>query len=201
MEVRKDLIYKELYDSVYYDKYKPTYHLFKLTSKNIDKLFNNYYVHEYTEHFYDSEPNPDRCDFITESTEELYELIDMSYDYKYNLNDIEHRITTKNYTEEELRLANKKIEYYYNLYDKSEIKLTFNNWIEVYGNGIWGMSQYEVDRICIHILKYYHKRKHKLKDRVYISNDNDGYIHLYFYLRDIESCDLHFIFKRRKKHD
>ena len=197
INIRKDLIEKELERDINVG-YKFTYKT--LSNKFLDWLFNNYYCHEFTEHFYDSEPDVD--DYIS----------DLAYMYDYSTEDDINNVNGnryytkqyilekygKEYSEEEARKAsieNKKI---YNEYMKSPRRIEFNNWIDVIGSGIWGMSQHSVDKIARDTLLDVKKLEVKKKGRLFISTNKDD-IRIYFYGRDLWKVDYWFIFTKKDK--
>lgn len=189
INIRKDLIEKELkrdIDNGY------IYHKFNLHNKFIDKLLNHYYCHEMCENWYDSEPNVDEY------------ISDMAYMYKFGTDD---KVCTKeyikekynvNYTIEEAKRCAIEYNRIYKEYNNSERRLTFNNWQDPYGEGIWNMSQKQVDQMAYDTFKSIQKFNVSKKDRLYISYKNDE-IRIYFYGRDFDELDYWFIFKKRDR--
>mgnify|MGYP000290733331 FL=1 len=204
INIRQDLIQKELYwtyrDELTYRKLKPS-------NRFINKLFNHYYVVEHTEHFYDSEPEYDDEEF------NMY----MDYDYIHHrinpasgtalfntiLNSEEiakeqgnFRFSEEEYTMEELKQAYDKITQQRKDYESRRIE--FNNWIEVYSDGIWGMSQKDVDKISREHLKSIKRCGVSYNGRLYIAEKEDS-IFIYYYGRDFALVDYWWIFKRKER--
>jgi hypothetical protein len=189
INIRKDLIEKELERDI---NNGYIYHKFNLHNKFIDKLLNHYYCVEMCEKWYDSEPNVDEY------------ISDMAYMYEDGIDDV---IYTKeyikekyniNYTIEEAKKCSIEYNRIYKEYNNSEGRLTFNNWQDPCGEGIWGMSQKQVDKIVYNIFKSIQKFNVSKKDRLYISYKNDM-IRIYFYGRDFNELDYWFIFKKRDR--
>lgn len=86
------------------------------------------------------------------------------------------------------------IHYYDNAYD--EENLTFNNWVDPYGEGIWGMSQRKVDQISRDTLYEVRSKPVKKDERLYIAYEDD-YIFIYWYGRDFMDEDYWWVMKRR----
>ena len=110
--IRPDLIAKELSSAE--NRFLCKFHEQKITKRFLDKLFNQYFVQEYTIHFYDSEP-----------------------EYPKN-----HPYDDPWLKTSEGRVFDRKL-----WRDYEERRMTFNNWIDVFGNGIWGLAQKETDKI------------------------------------------------------
>lgn len=195
--IRKDLIQKELQADINNGfEFKNIKNIFSMDSF-LSMLSKEYYVYEACEFFYDSEPELD--DYISDvsfmynycSEKELNS--EECYSKKYILEKY-----GKEYNEEEARLASLERERIYKEYNNSERKITFNNWIEVYGDGIWGMSQDKVnDVIMKNIKEFKSKYKEELKDRVYYSQKDD-IIRVYLYGRDC-SVDWWIIYKKKHR--
>lgn len=183
MNIRKDLIQKELENDVNDGLvYKPL----KLTNKFIDILFNHYYCHEMTEHFYDREPDYDDAEFDKYMT--YCSMLEGHY-FNYCEN-------KKEYPVEELKQA------YFNILKQREEfepkRIGLLSWVEPYFKGNWGMSQETVDNVARETLKKEIK-KVPLKDRLYYA-EKDDQIRIYFYGRDLRHCcDYWFIFIKRKR--
>lgn len=189
INIRKDLIEKELkrdIDNGY------IYHKFNLLNKFIDKLLNYYYCVEMCKNWYDSKPNIDEY------------ISDMAYMYKIGT---DGKIYTKeyikekyniNYTIEEAKKCSIERDKIYKKYNNSERRLTFNNCQDPYGEGIWGMSQKEVDKLAYDTFKSIQRFNISKKDRLYISHKDDE-IRIYFYGRDFNELDYWFIFKKRDR--
>jgi len=143
------------------------FHYQKLSNKFLDWLFRHYYILELTEHFYDSEPD------IPVEWQERNET-------GYIWDDKEFRKLWRKLCEEH-----------------EEKRIQFCNWIEVFGRGIWFMSQKTVDKISKDYLKRIRsvpiKRR---KERIYLAQEKD-YIFIYWYCRDIEKIDIWWIMKKK----
>lgn len=175
INIRQDLIAEELSSND-----GKLFHKFHLSNRVIDNLRNKYYCHEMCEKWYYSEPDFD---------DELY---DMYMDYKYPNGN--HMFPDGTYSQEELKAAYLKVKQMYINYEPRRIE--FNNWIEVFGEGIWGMSQQYVDGEAIDTLKELQRINVKHDGRFYWYKDKNE-IHIYFYGRDFMDKDYWFIFKRK----
>lgn len=210
--IRQDLIQKELIRLVdlYEGKYKITrVGKCKLSNRLIDKLYNQYYSSEHCIFFYDSDPKLPSLG--TNDKGEKYNLFDLYLDYedgyyieneKYDetrLRDISH--SGKAFTKAELKNACGELREIYKQYE--ERRLTFNNWIDVYGRGIWGLSQDLVDFYAKGLMKETQEWQ-DLSDRVYsiecIDQEGKKHIKLYIYGRDIYYCDYYFNYIQRDNH-
>lgn len=193
--MRQDIIDKELESDkklgFYYDK-------INLTTEFINKLFQEYYVEEFCEFWYDSEPDIE--DYIS----------DLSYMYDHctedDLNNISgNRHYTrdyilkeygKEYNKQEAKIASEFVKAEYEKYMKSDRRLTFNNWIDINSEGVWGMSQKQVCKNSKDVLINFLSNKINKDGRVYISyKENDA--RLYVYGRDELYIDYWFTFKRK----
>jgi len=189
INIRKDLIEQELERDT---KRGYIYHKFDLHNKFIDKLLNHYYCVEMCKNWYDSEPNIDEY------------ISDMAYMYKFGTNGKVHTKDyikekyNKEYTIEEAKKCNIKSNKIYEEYKNSERRLNFNNWQDSYGEGTWGMSQKEVDKLAYDTFKSIQRFNVSKKDRLYISYKDDE-IRIYFYGRDFDELDYWFIFKKRDR--
>lgn len=183
INIRKDLIQEELDRDI---NNGFTYKKLKLSNKFIDRLFNNYYCHEMCEFFYDWEPDYDELEHDKYMT--YCSILEGEY---FNYCD-----DKKEYPIEELKQAYINILQQRKDYDPTRIE--FNNWIEPYFDGCWGMSQEYVDNIARETLKKEIKKSNvSLKDRLYYS-EKDEQIRIYFYGRDFTYTDYWFIFMKRK---
>lgn len=70
------------------------------------------------------------------------------------------------------------------------------NWIDVFGPGIWHMTQRETNKLSKEVLKEIRGRI-SIKDRLYYANTGDDAL-IYFYGRDMFRHDLWFVFRRKK---
>lgn len=77
-----------------------------------------------------------------------------------------------------------------------ERRMTFNNWIDVIGEGIWGMSQRDADRQSRELLLDFRSSPIKKKGRVYCMNTGDA-VFIYCYGRDFCGSDYWFAFKKK----
>ena len=86
-------------------------------------------------------------------------------------------------------------------WNKSEKQLSFNNWIDVYGPDIWGMSQEECDEQAKEILTKALSKKENLDRLFFVNNtiDTIEYYSIFYYNRDREYFDWWFVFKRKEK--
>lgn len=204
INIRQDLIQKELERGC---TNRLTFRKLKPSNRFIDKLFNHYYVVEHTEHFYDSESEYDDEEF------NMY----MDYDYIHHridpvsgtafFNTILNsekivkeqeglRFSKEEHTMEELKQAYDKITQQRKDYESHRIE--FNNWIEPYSEGIWRMSQKDVDKISREHLEDTKKCSASYNGRLYIAEDEDS-IFIYYYGRDFAMVDYWWIFKRRRR--
>lgn len=204
INIRQDLIQKELERGC---TNRLTFRKLKPSNRFIDKLFNHYYVVEHTEHFYDSKPEYDDEEF------NMY----MDYDYinhridpvsgaaLFNtiLNSAEIakeqedcRFSEGEHTMEELKQAYDKITQQRKDYESRRIE--FNNWIEPYFKGNWGISQKDVNKIGRKHLEGTKKCGVSYNGRLYIAEDGDS-IFIYYYGRDFALVDYWWIFERKRK--
>lgn len=179
--IRNDLIQEELYEhhkELTFKKLKPS-------NRFIDWIFRHYYVVEHLECFYDSEPDYD---------DEEYS---MYLDYKYAAERKGKCHSEKEHTREELKAVYESIKKQQEEY--KEHRLTFPNWIEVYAEGVWRLSQYWVDKDAREHLKNTKRCRASYNGRLFIAQKDDS-IYLYYYGRDVEylSLDYWWIFKKRK---
>ena len=196
--IREDLIQKEFEKTCTKGL---TFRKLKPSNRFIDWLFRHYYVHEHTEHFYDSELDFDDEEF------------NMYIDYKYNQHRINSRsgiailrymddITeqkdsphlSKEHTIEELEQAYKRISQ--QIEDYKSYRIEFNNWIEPYFAGNWGMSQRTVDRISRKHLEITKRCSVSYNGRLFITEREDT-IYIYYYGRDYIDVDYWWIFKKK----
>ena len=85
-------------------------------------------------------------------------------------------------------------------WDGSEEQLTFNNWIDVEGPGIWGMDQKEVNERGIKTFKNEIIPDEDFKIRTfYYQPPDDKYFNIFWYNRDRQRFDYWFVFKRKNK--
>ena len=80
--------------------------------------------------------------------------------------------------------------------DHEERRMTFNNWIDVFGPGIWDFTDKENEDIVRDYLISVRNWPMKKKDRVYWAKNEDS-IWIYCYGRDFLGEDYWFIMKRR----
>ena len=74
--------------------------------------------------------------------------------------------------------------------------MTFNNWIDPYGEGIWDMSQDKVDKVAREYLYEIRNAPVKKDGRLYIFYSNDQ-VFIYWYGRDCMYRDYWWYMKRR----
>lgn len=75
-------------------------------------------------------------------------------------------------------------------------RMEFNNWQDLFGRGIWGMSQREAENAAKREMNDFRKAGH-LAGRCWIGKrewNGQEYLHVYLYGRDIHEFDLHFLF-------
>ena len=140
----------------------------KLSNRFISWLFNKYELVEFTIHFYDSEPEFD------------YDENDDGWNYK-----------PPSYTNME----------WYKLWRDHEYKrIRFCNFTDVFGPGIWGISDKDNKELVINNLKFFRSLPDSKADRVYVYDsykDNNEFINIYCYGRDIDGTDLWLVMKKK----
>ena len=202
IDVRTDLIQKEFEKGCTQGL---TFRRLKPSNRFIDWLFRHSYVHEHTEHFYDSEPDFDDEEFnMYLDYEFIHKRIPASsgtafFNTILHMDDIVEQKENFRYSEEEhnieeLEAAHKKILKQYEEYKPR--KITFNNWIEVYVKGNWDMSQKYVDDISRSHLESVKKCGVSYNGRLFITEKEDA-IFIYYYGRDFAECDYWWIFKKK----
>ena len=182
INIRKDLIQEELDRDI---NIGFSYKKLKLSNKFIDRLFNHYYCHEMVENWFDYEPDYDELEHDKYMT--YCSILEGDY---YNYCD-----DNKEYPIEELKQAYINILQQRRDYEPKRIE--FNNWIDVFGEGIWGMSQHKVDEAARDTFTEIKKSGVSLKDRLYFA-EKDNMIVIYFYGRDFMYTDYWMIFMKRK---
>lgn len=81
----------------------------------------------------------------------------------------------------------------------SEEQLSFNNWIDVWGPGIWDMNQSECNRMVKDIFRNEIYKDTEMKDRLFwYQPPTQEYFHMFYYNRDRKNKDYYFIFKMRE---
>lgn len=202
INIREDLIKKELEDT---HNRGITFRRLKPSNRFIDWLFNHYYVDEHTEHFYDSEPNYDDEEFkMYMDYEYIHERINSKsatsvFNTILHMDEIAEqkenfRYSEKEHTMEELEAAYKKI--IKQREDYAPRKLEVNNWVEVYIDGNWGMSQKTVDRIARNHLESTKRCSVGYNGRLFIA-EKDDIIFIYYYGRDFAEIDYWWIFRKK----
>lgn len=178
--IRQDLIAKELdvYENSSIEEKKLKFYPLKISNSFIDRLFNNYYTEEYTEHFYDADPKFN------------IEEYNKAYRYKYRFSSIPENQISK-YREAYLSCIKQRDEF-------ENTRLTTCLWIEVFGDGIWHLTQEEVDKIAKRNLKWTKRTSCSPKGRLFWAKKDD-YILIYYYGRDFNEVDFWWVLKRRKK--
>ena len=141
--------------------------------KSIEDLFEQYEIQEITQHWYDSEPKDETGYSICEKCE-------VSSNPRCNKN------------------CN-----IWNNWEKSEQQLSFNNWIDVYGPGIWDMTQEESDEQAKNILSNALTKGENL-ERLFFSENNTKkekqtyhFYDIFYYNRDRKYYDWWFVFRRK----
>lgn len=190
------------------EKYNEDWMPFKLHNRFMSKLKHHYTCVEACEYWYDSSPDFDE-------TEEYEELYNMYLDYEEGISqdvwarkalDIilrqdeiaeNKRFSKGDYTIEELKAAHDKIEQMLKDYERE--RLSFNNWIEPYFEGNWGMSQKFVNNFARKILMKF-KRSGDLKDRCYIRYNGEDRFTIFIYTRDKNYRDYYLYFVRNEVH-
>lgn len=85
-------------------------------------------------------------------------------------------------------------------YDSEDGGLDFNNWVEEYVEGNWGMSQKDVDNMTEYaVRKFSHltrRPSQKVLPRAYKAK-RGAYLAIYLYMRDRIGCDYMIFFKKR----
>lgn len=202
IDIREDLIQKEFEkgctEGLTFRKLKPS-------NRFVDWLFRHYYVHEHTEHFYDSEPNFDDEEFnMYLDYEFIHHRINSrsgtaAFKTILHMDDISEqkekfRYSEEEHTIEELEQAYKKI--IQQIEDYKSYRIEYNNWIEPYFAGNWGMSQRTVDRISRKHLERTKRCSVNYNGRLFISEREDT-IYIYYYGRDYIDVDYWWIFKKK----
>lgn len=82
--------------------------------------------------------------------------------------------------------------------ENEERRMTFNNWVDPYAEGIWGMSQSVVDSAARKVMKSVRNWPVKKKGRIYCGT-NEKYLLLYCYGRDFEGVDYWWIMSKTKE--
>lgn len=195
INIRKDLIEKELENDI---NNGYIYHKFNLHNKFINKLLNHYYCVKMWENWYDSAPNidgyiSDMAYMYEDCTEE-----EINSNAEYFTKEYIKEKYNVDYTIEEAKRCAIEYNRIYKEYNNSERRLTFNNWQDPYGEGIWDMSQKQVDQMAYDTFKSIQKFNVPKKDRLYISYKDDK-IRIYFYGRDFNELDYWFIFEKRDR--
>jgi len=89
-------------------------------------------------------------------------------------------------------------------WEGSEKQLSLNNWIDVYGPGIWGMSQEESDEQARDILNKAISKEENMERLFFcvpqIINKKE-YFDIFYYNRDREHSDWWFVFRRAPGRD
>lgn len=80
----------------------------------------------------------------------------------------------------------------------SDERLKFNTWIDVYGAGIWGMTQKQCDKFVRRIFEGCIYKDGMWRERLfYYKPEHDpNFIYLFYYNRDRDHYDYWFIFKK-----
>jgi hypothetical protein len=130
-----------------------------------EQLFENYNLHEFTIHWYDSMPRFDNisCD-----------LCDRNCD----------KCPT------------------WEKWQGSEKQLSFNNWIDVEGPGMWGMTQEECNRAAKERFKQNILQDKEFYQRTYFYQPpEEKHLNIFWYNRDRKNFDYWFVFKKKRSLD
>ena len=80
----------------------------------------------------------------------------------------------------------------------SKEQLSFNNWIDVEGPGIWNMTQEEVNKRGIKTFKNEILQDNDFEIRTfYYQPPDDKYFNIFWYNRDRQRFDYWFVFKKK----
>lgn len=86
-------------------------------------------------------------------------------------------------------------------FDDPEGGLEYNNWVDVYGEGIWDMNQKEVDDVAKKIVRDFshltRRPRQKALSRAFSNLLEDKTLLVYLYARDKWGCDYTFLFRKR----
>ena len=87
-------------------------------------------------------------------------------------------------------------------FDDEEVGLTFNNWVDEYSEGAWGLSQKDIDNSAKEFVrKFSHlsrRRNQKVIPRAFKETyPGEDTIMIYLYMRDKIQCDYAIFFRRR----
>lgn len=87
--------------------------------------------------------------------------------------------------------------YAYRLWrEHEERRMNFNNWVDVYGEGIWGYTRKEAERGAVDLLRYARSWPVQKKGRVFAAA-SDSELCLYCYGRDFLGEDYWFFLERK----
>lgn len=87
----------------------------------------------------------------------------------------------------------------YQTWDKSEAQLSFNNWIDVWGPGIWGMTQRECNNMVRELFENTILKDPECNERLFWYQPLEKeYFHIFYYNRDKKYKDWWFVFKMRE---
>jgi hypothetical protein len=79
--------------------------------------------------------------------------------------------------------------------------LDYNNWIDDYADGIWFMSQEDVNKVVRDTVRKFsrlmRRAGQKVIPRAYKATMSDDCIGIYLYMRDRIGCDYMIFFKKR----
>jgi len=83
-------------------------------------------------------------------------------------------------------------------YRGSEEQLSYANWIDAWGAGIWGMTQQEVDDFAKELLTKHITKDKGHKERLFYSTTSDpNQLIIFYYNRDRQGSDYWFIFQKK----
>ena len=180
--LRQDLIAKELdfthphfKESEYENlKFKP----FNPNKKSIERLFRGYTVEEFLENSFDSTPEIDK------------DLQAKAHAYEFHRSEI---------SADELNDCKQAFDAMNQLYaDYEERRILSSVWCEVYGEGIWGLSQFKVDKIAKDTLHKLKRSPVSYNGRMFYAETSDTVL-IYYYGRDYLMVDYWWTFKKRAK--
>lgn len=84
----------------------------------------------------------------------------------------------------------------------SEKQLSFNNWIDVEGPGIWGMTQEECNEAAKERFKQNILQDKEFYQRAYFYQPPDkNYLNIFWYNRDRKNFDYWFVFEKKADAD
>ncbi len=160
---------------------------FNPTKQNIRDIFKKYYVVEFIEEFYDSEPHY--------KDEDEHELHRMSWDYKdllasnktTNFCPADLKYCKQPHSLKELKAAHRYVSQQIAKFQPK--RLAFNNWFDVYGEGMWGMSQVEADKMASDTMEELRQVSVHRHNRWWMIKEGNGRLIIFYYGRDWRDAD------------